>query len=296
MVETDLRGVIDTHVHTSPDAVPRLMNDVEVAHAARDAGYRAIVLKSHHIITADRAQLVDELVEGIEVYGGLALNQHACGGLNAAAVEVAAKVGARIVWMPTFTSESHARHSRDHDTGPSARLGRAAGTGITVLNGAGRLTREAIEVIDVIAREDLTLATGHLSGPEIMRLVPEARERGVGRVVVTHPEMPCVGVEHSAQRELAALGGVWFERVYVMTLPPFGGSVRQVVEAVHAVGPASTVLATDLGQPENPSPVDGMRAYLEGMRGLGVAEDDLHLMSRETPARALGLDPSTSCG
>lgn len=289
MAGSTLAGVIDTHVHTSPDAVPRLMSDVELAHAARDAGYRAIVLKSHHMMTADRALLVDSLVDGIDVFGGLALNPHACGGLNPLAVEVAARVGARVIWMPTFTSQSHVRHAGQHAVGPLSRLGQVAGSGVAVLDAAGQLRPETREVIDVIAKEDLTLATGHLSGSEIMRLAPQARERGVKRIVVTHPELPCVGLDHAAQRELAGLGGVWFERVYVMTLPPFGGSLQDVAEAVEAVGTASTILATDLGQPENPPPVDGMRAYLAGMRALGFSAAEIRLMSTQTPARALGL-------
>lgn len=290
MEEYDLRGVIDTHVHTSPDAIPRLLCDVEMAHAARDAGYRAIVLKSHHMMTADRAQLVDGLVPGVDVFGGLVLNPHACGGLNAAAVAVAAKVGARVIWMPTFAAQSHVRHSGQHTADALTRLGGVNGPGVAVLDAAGQLLPETAEVLDVIAGADLTLATGHLSGAEIMRLVPQARGHGVERIIVTHPELPCVGLGHAAQRELASLGGIWFERVYAMTLPSFNGSLHDVAEAVHAVGPEFTILATDLGQPENPSPVEGMRAYLTGLCDLGVSRADVRLMSTQTSARALGLN------
>ena len=290
MRTSDLGGVIDTHVHTSPDAVPRSMNDVEMACAARDAGYRAIVLKSHHFVTADRASLVNDLVDGIEVYGGIALNPHACGGLNPFAVEVAAKVGARVVWMPTFASASHVRHTLPHDAGPLAGLGRVKGSGIGILDPTGRVRSPVTEVLDVMAREGLTLATGHLSAAEILALVPHARERGVERTIVTHPEMACVGMEHAAQKDLASMGSVWFERVYVLTLPPFNGSLREVAEVVEAVGTSSTILATDLGQAGNPSPVDGMRDYLNGLRRIGMDETDIHQMSRTTPALAHGLD------
>lgn len=289
MEEQDLLGVIDTHVHTAPDAVPRLMSDVEMAHAARQAGYRAIVLKSHHVATADRARLVDSQVDGVRVYGGIVLNPHVCGGLNALAVEVAAKLGARVVWMPTFASASHVRHAPDQDLALFSRLGRVADGGISVLGSTGRLRTEAIDVLDVIAHQGLTLATGHLSGAEIMQLVRQAREQGVERVIVTHPEMPCVGLDYASQRELASLGGVWFERVYVMTLPPFSGSLDQVAASVRAVGPATTILASDLGQPENPSPVEGMRSYVAAMRRRGFSEAELRLMTVETPALALGL-------
>lgn len=285
----DLRGVIDTHVHTAPDAVPRVWDDMELALAARDAGYRAVVLKSHHLVTADRASLVNRLVTGIEVLGGIALNPHACGGINPLAVEVAATVGGRVVWMPTFAAASHVRHTSHDSGGPLAVLGRAVGSGIEILDSAGRVHGSVSEVLDVMAAHGMTLATGHLSATEILALVPHARERGVERAIVTHPEMPCVGLSYAAQRDLASMSGIWFERVYVLTLPPFQGSLAQVLEAVDQVGVDSTILATDLGQVGNPNPVQGMADYLVALHALGVPEGDLRLMTRTNPARALDL-------
>jgi hypothetical protein len=291
---TDLHGVIDTHVHTAPDAVARSIDDLSMARSARDAGYRAIVLKSHHFVTADRAALVNELVEGIDIYGGIALNPHACGGINPLAVEVAASVGGRVVWMPTFAAASHVSHRTRAAPGPLAALGAAGGPGIGVLDARGRPHGAVTEVLDVMAQYEMTLATGHLSAPEILALVPHARDRGVERAIVTHPEMDCVGLSHTAQRELASAGGVWFERVYVLTLPPFDGSLSAVREAVTVVGPESTILATDLGQVGNPLPVDGMAAYLSGLREEGIEQGDIDTMTRVNPALALGLEVSAN--
>lgn len=287
--EVGLDGVIDTHVHTSPDAVPRMLDDLTMARAAREAGYAAIVLKSHHVSTAGRAQLVDKLVDGLQVLGGLALNYHSAGGVNPLAVEVTAALGGRIIWMPTFTAESHVRQPKPEVGSPLHALGDVAGGGIGILDENAGLTEETREVLEVIASHGLTLATGHLSSQEIMTLVPEARRQGVKRIIVTHPEMPCVGLDVEAQSELAGLGGVWFERVYVMTLPPFLGSLEEIAHAVRTVGAASTILATDLGQPNNPHPVNGMRDFLTGIHELGISTRAVHTMTRTNPASALGL-------
>lgn len=284
-----LDGVIDTHVHTSPDAVPRLLDDMTMAHAAREAGYAAIVLKSHHVSTVGRAQLVNDMVDDLHVFGGLALNYHSAGGLNPLAVEVTAALGGRIIWMPTFTAASHVSQPKAAKSSPLRALGEVAGGGIQVLDEAGEVNDLTHHVLEVIASEDLTLATGHLSAMEIMKLVPVARRQGVQRVIVTHPEMPCVGLDVTAQSELAQLGGVWFERVYVMTLPPFRGTLEEIAHAVRVVGADSTILATDLGQPDNPHPVAGMRDYLSGMQKLGFSGKDIHTMTRTSPGLALPL-------
>src|ERR1700677_311302 len=80
-----LDGVIDFHCHSGPDVLGRLINDFEVVRQAKAAGMRAIVLKNHYTMTADRAQLAMQEIGGIEVFGGITLNL-SVGGLNAEAV------------------------------------------------------------------------------------------------------------------------------------------------------------------------------------------------------------------
>ena len=102
-------GVIDMHVHSHPDVFGRNMDDIDVAMLAQAKGMRGIVLKNHVATTADRAALVMKVVPGIEVWGGIVLN-NAVGGINPAAVEWMHRMyGGRgkIVWLPTFDSDKH---------------------------------------------------------------------------------------------------------------------------------------------------------------------------------------------
>ena len=62
----DLQGVIDLHVHAGPDVQPRKLDAVALARAARAAGMRALLLKSHHTITADVATITEVVVGGIQ--------------------------------------------------------------------------------------------------------------------------------------------------------------------------------------------------------------------------------------
>src|SRR4051812_40727043 len=80
------QGAIDFHVHSEPDVFGRSMDDIDVAVLASRKGMRGLVLKNHVTMTADRAVLVMKIVPGIEVFGGIVLN-NAVGGINPAAVE-----------------------------------------------------------------------------------------------------------------------------------------------------------------------------------------------------------------
>src|ERR1700742_4725153 len=96
-------GAYDTHVHVSPDVVPRIIDDVSLARRFKDVGMAGFVLKSHYVQTGERAAVVRAAVPGIDAIGALALNAPV-GGMNAVAVEIAGRSGARIVWFPTMDS------------------------------------------------------------------------------------------------------------------------------------------------------------------------------------------------
>ena len=46
---------------------------------------------------------------------------------------------------------------------------------------------------------------------------------------------------------------------------------------------------TDLGQKNNALPVDGYAAFLQAMRARGFSEHDVNVMSKDNPAKLLGL-------
>jgi hypothetical protein len=287
------RDLVDTHVHTAPDVVPRLMTDSEFARAADEAGYRAVVLKSHHTVTAARATMAQEHAAQTQIFGGAVLNLHATGGINPYAVQTALQLGAKVIWMPTFTAANQIRYATEVGikSGNLKRLGTIEGSGIAVLDEQGRPTEDVRKVLDLIADAGATLATGHISPAEIMQIVPEARGRGVRNVLITHPELLCVGLGIDDQLRLAELSGVWFERALSVTMPSGDDvPIEQIADAVRTVGVASTVLATDFGQAHNMSPVEGLRHYIDTMRSLGFSQYDLELMTAHNPAAALAMD------
>src|SRR5215472_15356169 len=95
-----IRGAIDLHVHVGPDVIPRRVDDIDLAREFQRHRLGGFVIKSHYIPTAVQAATVNRVVPDVRVAGAITLN-HSVGGLNPAALEVAARLGARVVWMPT---------------------------------------------------------------------------------------------------------------------------------------------------------------------------------------------------
>lgn len=109
-------------------------------------------------------------------------------------------------------------------------------------------------------------------------------------IIVTQPELACVGMPIDMQLRLLELGGVWFERVFAITQATGEGyPISAIAQSVRTVGIASTIMATDLGQPRNPPPVEGMRRYINAMREEGMSMDAIEQMTCVNPAAALGI-------
>ena len=280
-----LRGAYDTHMHISPDVVERITDDITLAQTFKELGMAGMVLKSHYGSTAERASVVRAAVPGVDVLGAISLNR-AVGGINPLAVEIAAREGARTVWLPTVDSvnESHER-----EAAPGAKVPvwvklqlelREQGIEIPpvpVVDRDGVVLPEVREVLGMIARHGMLLATGHLSRGEIFAVVDAALEEGVTDIVITHPEFPSQDLSVEDQRALAERGAL-LERCFTT---PHTGKVtwERWLENIRDAGPESSVLSTDLGQVFNPPVEDGMALMVDRLLDAGFEEEEVYVMA-----------------
>jgi len=286
-----LQGAVDMHIHSAPSLFPRLVDHVEAAEGAKAYGLKAVVLKEHHGYTADRMYFVRKLVSGIDVYGGVVLN-NAVGGINPFAVEAAIELGAKIIWFPTLSAKNHLDQMGGPAFGSSMQQKkekRMVEKPITILNEEGHLIPEVYDVIDLIAANDLVLATGHLSIPEVRPLIKAAKERGVKRLYLNHPEYIING-SIEEQKELARMG-VFIEHLAIFMYPmwPTKWGIDGIVEMIKAVGPERTVLATDLGQVHNPPPWEGLRMFVRVLLEKGIPKEHLKIMVQDNPYFLLNI-------
>jgi hypothetical protein len=260
----DVSGLVDAHVHTGPEHIPRRMDIIDLAREARDAGMAGLLVKSHTSLTADRAQIAMNVVPGIHIWGGLVLNRW-CGGMNPAAVENAIAYGAAEIWLPTMDAANDHRHYGK--SGPDIAI---------------EESRELHEILDLIAKHDLILGTGHAGPQEISLIVKLARGHGVKKILITHVEAPFIALPVETQKEFARLGCL-LERTWVFTTPALNSQLEPecVVAGLRAVGCECSVLATDMGQVANPSPVMGFRDYVAACAATGFSDREILRMGRE---------------
>jgi hypothetical protein len=274
-----LVGAVDLHQHPGPSPFPRRMGILDAARDASAAGFRAIVAKSHHhsmvtdILALRTAGLADLATE---VYGGIALNR-TVGGLNAYAVELALRLGGRMVWFPTLSSTAHVEHHRHHgDTGfPTSEVELRPNEIISILDEQGAVLPEVRDILSVIAAEDAVLTCGHLGITESQRLIDAALEAGVRRIVVNHP---CFVVGASMEQAAAwARQGVFIEHCAVMYFgrPERRRDLDELLSFVKAVGVGRTVISSDSGQKNNPLPVTLYRRAVRGLLDAGLPESDI---------------------
>jgi hypothetical protein len=282
-------GVIDMHVHPAPDVFGRALTDIETVTVARRKGLRGIVLKNHVVTTADRAALAMDQVPGIEVWGGIVLN-NAVGGINPAAVEWMHRMSGgrgKVVWLPTFDSDKHVKTLVDKNK-----------SGLVVAPN-GQVTPQMEEILRIIARENLVLATGHIHAEEVVAVTRRARELGVKNILVTHGFTNIPGLTIAQAKEVAAMGAM-IEICYLQFLTGPNAQYAwmkhweevgtdKVLLALREVGADSLVLSTDLGQQGMMTPPDGIENAVGALRAAGVSQADLDKMMKRNPARLLGL-------
>jgi hypothetical protein len=255
------------------------------------------VLKSHHAVTADRATLIKEMFPGTKFYGAIALN-NPVGGLNATAIDIAARLGARVCWLPTCDSaneQANVAGQLDESKLPYwmsiARELRAAGIAgayLTVTDGHGKVLPEMQQCLEVMAKYDMVMATGHISPSELEPVIKAAKQAGVQRINITHPEFPTTHLTVEDQKNLQQYD-VYFERVF--TTPHTNKCTwEETLNNIKEVGPSSTIVATDLGQTTNPGLQEGFEIFIDKLLDAGFSEAQVKTMTQHNAAALLGAE------
>ena len=289
-----LKGSVDLHVHPAPSPLPRRVDAVEAAQAAESIGMRAIVVKSHHHSTVTDVLALGRDLNGlpVKVFGGIALNS-AVGGLNPFAVDLALKLGGRIVWFPTIGSPQHIAHHAAH---PDLKFPKLAvhvreERPIDVLDENGELRPEVHDIIGLIKEHDAILASGHMAPDRILAVFEAAHAAGVRRLLVNHPNF-VVEATHEQGRRFVELGAVIEHSLcmYDDRSSFYNWDIDVLLGWIGAVGADRSTLGSDLGQMKNPLPSEAFTNIVGQLLDAGLGEADVEAMVRRNPARLLDLE------
>lgn len=288
-----IKGACDLHIHSGPDIFERLADDVAVAEACRDAGMRAIVFKCHADTTMTRAWHTSRAVPGIKAFGGIVLNLNV-GGINPAAVDVALKLGAVQVWMPTYHSLAHYK-----ETG---KMGGYAHQGadvkmdypvkpITILDENDQLIPEIEPILKMVKRHNVILGTSHLGSHEALKLIEAAHDMGLERMVLTHPFFSPPNCSIADIKKAVELGAfIEFCGGNALSPIPKPICLDLYKEAVDAVGTEKCIISSDCGHPRKTLPPETLRMFAQALMFKGVAQKDVEAMMKYNYDKLLDLE------
>lgn len=281
-----LVGAVDNHVHTCPHINGRSIDVFQAVQQAAAAGMRGIGLMDNFANSSGIAALANRHLGhlGVEVFGGLIMEPTA-GGISADAVRIALKLGysgandgARFISLPTH----HTQHIARMENRPDEYVAQCL-----AIPDSGPLPGPLPEIFDLVAEADVVLNTGHVNGPEALRVVEAARARGVSRILV-----PASHYDVQTVAELSAMGAhVEFSFFFVShatqtglthvddarnTVPPV---LAPEMTALIAAAPADkVVISGDCGVFLLPPPVEGLRELLLLLESCGVPRENLRRM------------------
>jgi hypothetical protein len=288
-----LVGAIDLHCHSGPSVMPRSLDHIEALHEAAGAGFRAMLIKDHYYSATPVTELLNKQFGhlGVTLLSGVPLN-NATGGFNPYAVDHGIKLGARLVWMPTFAAKNHIDANARSKGFPHTSKPLLDPEPLTVLDANGRLIDAVKPILDMIAEHDVVLSAGHLHISEIYPLFEEARKRGVKRLLVNHPTF-LIGCSLADIRALVQMGA-YIEHSFCMFIEMRRGKApmcapAELEELIEAGTVERTILASDLGQAGNDRPVAGFRNIVGTCIDLGYSDAEIRRMISQNAADLIGL-------
>lgn len=286
-----LVGAIDLHCHSGPAAMPRILDHHEAMLDAADAGFRAVLFKDHFYLGVAHAVMLEKLVPntGVKLFSGLALN-NASGGINPHAVNHAANIGAKIVWLPTLSAANHIAQTEGAAKNfPKTAKRMLSPIPLSALDANGKITDDTKLVLDLVAEADMILAGGHLPASELIQVFEEAGKRGVKRMLVNHPTY-IVNCTDDDMRALIGLGA-YLEHSICMFIPGAGQNfgADELAHYIEVAGADHAVLSSDLGLMGSPRPVDGYRQIVGMLLDLQIPKADIKKMIGDNAAWLLNL-------
>jgi microsomal dipeptidase-like Zn-dependent dipeptidase len=155
----------------------------------------------------------------------------------------------------------------------------------------GALKPEVHEILKMIAEADAILASGHMPAQSIIAVFEAAKEHGVRRMIVNHPNFVIEASKDEVKR-LAELGALIEHSLcmYDEESSFHNWAIDVLVDWIRWVGPEHSSLGSDLGQANNPFPVDSFRKICTRLLEAGMTEQEVRLLVADNPARLLGVD------
>ena len=224
-------------------------------------------------------EIVHGKMNNFTMFGSITLNK-VVGGINPKAVDVALRLGAKVVWLPTQSAKNHMQ-KMNQDLSQSVEVVKD-----------GKIVPELRSVLELIRDHNAVLGTAHIAPEEIFTVVEAARDMGVKNIVVTHPEWWIVGMSHEDQLRLVKDYDVILERCYAQNMGggKYKSNLADNLELIKEVGYKNVMVDTDGGQTENPHWELALAEYMQYLVDHGIPEEHVYHMTHTIPEKLLGIE------
>ena len=255
-VEALLKGAFDFRIHAGPEPERERRTDyLEAGRDAYEVEMAGFVLMKHRHPTALAAYALNRMYPGFHAIGSIVLNT-SVGGLNPNAVEAAAKLSVKVVWMPT------------QDAG-TIRLVDAP---------------DDVEAVLEIAKSfGMAVASTHASFADTKLLARLARSVGLERFVVTNP-VSRFGADEGSQ----LLSHDLYVELPFLSYYDGQDAGERLRADIEKIGADRCIVSTDFGQWTNPPPAEGMRMAIAAMLDAGMGEGAITRVVRRNPLECVG--------
>jgi hypothetical protein len=285
---------MDLHCHGYPEIsfdVKMRVEDLEAAQLAAQAGMKGFVLKSHMWPTVGRVYQMRNQIKGVEVWPSIALNTSA-GGFSPWILESALRQGAKLIWMPTWSSKN------DIQRGGFSRLMKSwlpsinqieIKDGLTIFNDTGEIDRRVKEVLALAKDYDVAVSTGHLSPEEALALGREAKKMGFKKLIFCHPDSRTVGAQMEHIKQMAEMN-FFVEFTFLGLLPAFWRiSIQEICKRIKEIGAERSILTTDTFFEWSSPPSEMMRMFIASLLDQGITGNEIEMMARKNPSELLNV-------
>ncbi|MED5580225.1 MAG: DUF6282 family protein [Nitrospinota bacterium] len=286
-----LEGSIDLHAHIFPQVFleePGRVRDHEWAELAMQAGMRGFVMKSHLWPTMAQASLINQVYKNFNAMGAIVLNSNV-GGISPFAAESATRLGAKIIWMPTYTSKNDVKVGAYSAQIQNAYKQPPPKNNLSIFGKDHEITKEVDLVIEIARDANVAIATGHLSAEEGVALAHRAKKIGLKKFIFTHPIISIVNATEEQLLEVANLG-YFIEFTWISAFPMWQGlDPNLVAKTAKKIGAYRCLMTTDAQLDWNPPPPEMLRMFIASMLKIGLKSSEIRLMVQENPLQIVDL-------
>ena len=278
-----IQGAIDMHVHANPDISLKhrqTKSNDEVIETCMKAGMKGLVLKTHGWPCLGLAHELNQKYENFTVYPSVSLNRVA-GGPYPWVVEMAIQMGAKVIWLPTWSAKSDMAHT---GFGTIAKEYLPLTKELDedkyyyLLEDNGQLKKDIKTIIEMCAKNKIVICTGHISQKESIEVAKYANQIGYHKLVLTHPCSECSYNSFEQIQEFASYGH--FVEFCTLNLAPLHHSleIMDIKKIIENIGAEHCILSTDHFFDWTPSIPDSFYEVLGCLLDVGVKYDDLKTM------------------